>query len=263
MLRNIFLKSLYEKRWSLVAWSAAIVSMTAMTTLLFPTFREAFGQSLQDVPESVKAFLGDASAYQTLAGYVDIQVVAQMVFLTIIMAVILGSGFIAGDEGDGTLQSLLAQPVTRQKAYLQKYIALCTLTLIANGMVFVSVFVSGLFIGESMDWWRMAQATFGMWLITLVFGSAAFSLGAITGRRGISGSVVGMLAFVTYVVTSLAAGVKALRTVDTVSPFHYFNTPSILKYGLDWGNVAVLVVTIAAMSILGFVYFVRRDIGSQ
>lgn len=260
MLKNIFFKSLFEKRWSALVWSIAIAAMTIMTTVLFPTFKDTFGKSLQDVPDSVKAFLGDADTYQTLAGYVDVQVVAQMVFLTIIMAVILGSGFIAGDEGDGTLQSLLAQPVKRRSVYVQKYWALVALTLLANCVVFVSVFASGLMIGESMDWWRMIQATFGMWLITLVFGVAAFAIGAITGRRGISGSFVGMLAFVTYLITSLAVGVKALRTVDTLSPFHYFNTPSIIRYGLDWGNVAVLAGIIAVISVIGYIRFVRRDI---
>jgi ABC-2 type transport system permease protein len=260
MLKNVFLKSLYEKRWSTLGWVIAIIAMTALSTLFFPTFKESFGQSLQEVPESMKAFFGDASTYQTLAGFVDVQVVAQMVFLTIIMAVIVGSGFIAGDEGDGTLQSLLAQPIKRASVYVQKYFALVVLTVLASSMVFIAVFISAQIINETMDWWRMAQATCGVWLITFVFGVAAYSLGAITGKRALSGSIVGMLAFVTYIITSLAVGVDALKTVDKISPFHYFNTPSIIANGIDWGNVAVLASIITIFSVIGFVRFIKRDI---
>jgi ABC-2 type transport system permease protein len=260
MLKNVFLKSLYEKRWSTIGWIIAIVAMTALSTLLFPTFKESFGESFQEIPESMKAFFGDASTYQTLGGFVDVQVIAQMVFLTIIMAVIVGSGFIAGDEGEGTLQSLLAQPIKRSSVYVQKFLALFIITALVSSMIFVAVFISGLIINESMDWWRLAQATFGVWLITLVFGVAAFALGAITGKRALSGSVVGMLAFVTYIITSLAVGVDVLKTIDKISPFHYFNTPSIIANGLDWGNVIVLVSIIVVLSVFGFIRFTKRDI---
>jgi ABC-2 type transport system permease protein len=234
--------------------------MTALTTLLFPTFKEAFGQSLQEVPESMKAFIGDTSTYETLGGFVDVQVIGQMVFITIIMAVILGSGFIAGDEGDGTLQSLLAQPVKRSSVFIQKYVALCILSALASGMIFIAVYVSGVLINESMDWGRLFQATCGVWVITMVFGVAAYAVGAITGKRALSGSIIGMLAFVTYIITSLAVGVDVLKTVDKVSPFHYFNTPSIIANGLDWGNVAVLAGIIIVLSLLGFSTFMKRDL---
>lgn len=260
MLKNVLSKSIYEKRWSLFGWSIAVLSMTMLTTLFFPTLKEAFSQSLQEVPESMKAFMGDMSTYQTLAGYVDVQVISQMVFLTIIMAVIIGSGLIAGDEGTGTLQSLLAQPIKRSKVYVQKYAALLILTLVTTLFMFVGVYISALLINETMDWWRMFQGTIGAWLITFVFGAAAYSIGAITGRRGLSGSIVGMLAFVTYLVTSLAVGITALKSVDKLSPFHYFNTPSIIANGLDWVNVAVLVCIITIFSVFGYVRFMKRDI---
>ena len=260
MLRNIFTKTLYERRWSLLGWSVGVVALTAMTTLFFPTFKDAFGESFNEIPESMKAFIGDASTYQTLAGYVDVQVIAQMVFLTIIMAVIIGSGLIAGDEGSGTLQSLLAQPVRRSQIFIQKYFALLIMTFLATSLIFVAVFVSGLIINESMDWWRMAQATFGMWLITLVFGVSAYAIGAIIGKRALAGSLVGMVAFVSYIITSLAVTVDALSIPNKLSPFYYFNTPSIIKFGLDWGNIAVLGAIILLFTVVSYIWFNKRDI---
>jgi ABC-2 type transport system permease protein len=208
----------------------------------------------------MKAFFGDTSTYQTLSGYVDVQVISQLVFLTLIMGILIGSGLIAGAEGEGTLQTLLAQPIKRSTIYWQSYLAMIVIMLLASLTIFIAVFASGLIINESMDWWRLAQAIFGVWLITLVFSAAAYSLGAYSGKRALSGSVVGLLAFVTYLITSLAAGVSALKTVDIFSPFHYFNTPSIIQYGLDWGNVAVLVAITILVTIIGYVRFIKRDL---
>lgn len=261
MLRSVFSKTLFEKRWSLFGWSVAIGALTALTVSIFPTFKKTFGTSLQEVPESMKAFFGDSSTYQTLGGFVDVQVIAQLVFLTIIMGTIIGSGLIAGDEGSGTLQSLLSQPIKRQKVFVQKYLAMFVLLFVATSMIFISTYITSLFINEYINLWRLLQAALGVWLITLVFGVLAFALGAITGKRGLSGSVTGLLAFVTYLITSLAVGVSALKTIDKASPFHYFNTPSILANGIDWGNVSVLVGIIAVLTLTGFVRFMKRDIG--
>jgi ABC-2 type transport system permease protein len=260
MLRTIFLKTLYEKRFSLLGWLIAIIALTALTVVFFPTLKDSFAESLKDVPESMQAFIGDASAYQTLAGFVDLQVISQMVFLTLIMGVILGSGLLAGDEGKGTLQSLLAQPVKRQKVFIQKYAAMLVLILIACLAIFVGTYISAYFINETMNWFRLFQATIGVWLITVVFSVLAFSIGAITGSRGLAGTVAGMMAFIAYLITSLAVGVKQLRAIDVISPFHYFNTPSIIANGFDWGNIAVLATILVVVTGLGYFAFIKRDI---
>lgn len=264
MLNNIFLKTIYQKRWPLLGWCIVIIAMTMLTTMIFPTFRDTFGASLQEVPESMRAFLGDSDTYKTLAGFVDVQVISQMVFLTIIMSVIMGVGLIAGDEQDKTLQSLLAQPVKRSAVFWQKYFALVLLLAIASLSIFVAVFLSAILINESISWWQMLQATFGIFIITLVFGSLSYALGAITGKKGLSGSLIGMLAFVSYLITSLAVSVDWLKNIDKLSPFHYFNTPdiSIIKYGLDVSNIGFLLFIIIFSVILGLLVFLRRDINN-
>jgi ABC-type transport system involved in multi-copper enzyme maturation permease subunit len=68
------------------------------------------------------------------------------------------------------------------------------------------------------------------------------------------------LAFVTYLITSLAESVKGLRAVDKLSPFHYFNHPGILAHGLEWNDMAILAVITVVPLIIAYVIFVRRDI---
>lgn len=260
MFKNIFLKTLYEKRWMQLAWGIGLFMLVVLTVAFFPTFQETFGQSLKDVPEGIKAFLGDAEAYQTIEGFIDLQVLSQMIFMTIIMGVILATGLIAGEENDGTLQTLLSYPVSRRTVYLQKLLACLAIIGVICLAIMLGIVVGALTVGESMAIGSVLLAIIMLWLVTLVFSLLGFSLGAITGRRGLSGAVAGALAFVMFMITSLAPSVPLLKTLNYLSPFYYHNNPSVLRVGLDWSDLAVLVSVNVVLVIIGYTVFMRRDV---
>jgi ABC-2 type transport system permease protein len=260
VLNNIFQKTIYEKRWMTIIWSVVIALMTFMTMTVYPTLRDTFGESLKDVPEVAKAFLGDAATYQTIEGFTDLQVFAQMVFFTIIMGVILGTGLLAGDENEGTLQTLLAHPVSRRKVYWQKLLACMVIVGVVCVALFAAIVLGAMAVGESMPLVRTILACFMLWLVTMVFTVFGFSLGAITARRGISGAAAGMLAFVLYFITALEPSVKALKIPNYFSPFHYFNHPSILKNGLELSDLGILLAINVVLVVVGLLVFIRRDV---
>ncbi len=262
MLRNVFQKTLFEKRWSTLIWATAILLFSFLVVILFPTFRESFGEALKDTPESLKSLLGEASDYQNINGYIDIQVVNQMVFLTLIMGVILGTSLISGEESNGTLQTLLAQPIKRTRVYVQKFAALAVLLLAASSGLFIGTAAAALIVGElgSLNILRLAQATFMIWLVTFVFSALAFCIGGISGRKGLSGIIAGFAAFALYMITTLAGTAEALKTINNISPFKYFNTPSVMKNGLDPTNVLILSAIVAVLAVTGWLFFKRRDV---
>ena len=260
MLRSIFAKTLYEKRWAMLWWSLAMVVTTVLIVVLFPTFKDSFGQSLQNVPESMKSILGEAADYQKIEGFIELQVLMQMVFFTIIYAVILGTGLIAGEENQGTLETLLTNPVNRTRVYFEKFAASAVILAVVSFSMFFAIWLGAEMIGESINLWRLFQATFMMWLLTMVFDVLGFALGAITGRRGVSGGVAGAYAFAAYLVTSLAAAVTVLKTINHVSPFKYFNNTRILLNGLQADNVMVLTATCVVMLVIGWAVFNKRDV---
>jgi ABC-2 type transport system permease protein len=260
MLNNAFLKTIYTKRWMLLSWSLGIIALVVFTMLFYPTLSKSLGDSLKNVPDSLKSFLGDSAAYSSIAGYTDLQIFAQLNFYTIIFGVILFSGILAGEEGDGTLQTLLAQPVSRARIYIEKLMGSITLLVGVSIGVLVGILVGLVFINEHLGLGRLLGSILALILITLVFSSLAFSLGAITGKRGLSGGLAGMLAFTTFLISSLAESVKSLQFVDKLSPFHYYNKPGILQYGVHWGDLLILALISLVILIAGLVVFVRRDV---
>lgn len=260
MPETVFGKTLYEKRWGLLWWSMAIMATTVLVVALFPTFQNAFGESLKDVPDSLKQVLGEASDYRRIEGFLELQVYMQMIFFTVIYGIILCSGLIAGEEGQGTLQSLLAHPVSRGKVYFHKLLAAAALIGILSLAILAGVVAGALIIGEPINLVRNLQATFALWLVSLTYSLLAFAIGASTGRRGAAGAIAGVYAFATYMISSLVRTADVLKYPNYLSPFKYFSDPRILENGLHPVNVLVLASTCAVLAFIGWVVFGRRDI---
>ena len=265
MFKNILTKTVYSKRWMIGIWGVGILALTIFTLLFFPTFSKntAFSDSLKDAPESLRSFIGDADTYRTIEGYTDVQVLAQMPFMLLIMGIILFTGLLAGEEGDGTLQTLLALPVKRGRVYIEKFIAAMVILGLVCMFLVIGVTIGTIAIGESLNFGRLFQAGIATWLIALVFSSLAYAIGAITGKRGLAGGLAGALAFTSLLITSLAEGVKSLRSVDKLSPFHYFNKPGIMKSGVDWLDLALLAALVVFFVAVALPIFTKRDIYQQ
>lgn len=262
MLKGVFLKTLYEKRWFTLGWFVGIVAMALITMVFFPYFANSgFDQVVNSMPKSLEGLLGDANAYKTVAGYVDAQIFAlRMPMLTLIMSITLFVGLSAGDEGRGTLETLLAQPVSRARAFWAKFWAGALVSAIACVGIFVGVVISFIFIDGSMSLTRLAAACFGCWLITMAFGALAFAVGTATGRKGATIALASIVAFLSYLITSLAPAVDKLSQAQKASLFYYYNNPSITQSGLQVRNVAVLAGISVVLTVVGVLIFRRRDL---
>jgi ABC-2 type transport system permease protein len=252
MFSNVFRKTVYEKRWTMLAWSIGLFFMALLTMSFYPFFKNSgFDQVIANAPKSLQGLLGQAADYKSVPGYVDQQIFAlRMPLLTIIMSITLFFGIGIGDEDRGTLETLLAQPVSRTSVYLQKFMAGAALIALASiGIIHGSV---------AFD--KLLMATFGCWLLSLLFGTLAYAAGAITGKRGVTIAISSVVAFGTYLISSMAPAVDKLASAVKLTPFYYYNTPSIAVHGLKWSHLLVLGGTIAIMGLVGLVVFKNRDL---
>lgn len=260
MLNSTIGKTIYTKRWMLLGWFAGMTALVAFTMAFYPSLSKSFAQTINSVPDSLKAFIGNAENYTTVAGYADLQVFFQFSYIVLIAGVILFTGLLAGEETDGTLQTLLAQPISRAKAYWHKLFGgMALLFGICLSLAF-GILITLSLIHESLSLWRLFISVLAEFLIVLVFSSLGYAIGAATGKRAISGAVAGVIAFTSLLITSLAESVKALRPVDKFSPFHYFDKPGILLHGPRWSDMLLLAGLSIIILVIGHFLFIKRDI---
>lgn len=259
MLRNVFLKTLFEKRWMTFWWSLISLLLIIGIVALFPLFKDSLSD-LANVPEELKSLVGDASAYSTMEGWLSFQVFDQMVFIGIILGIIIGGSLLAGEENEGTLQSLLALPVKRGAVYWQKFAAIAVIVGVVSLCLLVGSWLGVVIIGESVAAWPLFLSTIMSWLMGVFFAALTYCIGAVTGKRGVAGIVAGLFAFAAFMISSLAAGIDALKYVDYVSPFHYYNKPSPLSAEFQLVDALVLAAVSLVLLAIGHRVFTRRDI---
>lgn len=262
MLKNVFRKTLYEKRWFIIAWSIGIIAMTILTMIFYPYFKDAgFDEVINSLPKSFEGLLGQANNYKTVSGYVAEQIFAmRLPMLVLIMAIALYTGLSAGDENRGTLESLLAQPVSRAKVYWHKFWAGTVITAIACLAIFVAVCISFILINDTMSLWRLLQACLACWLLATAVGALTYAIGAVTGKRSLTIGIASGVTFLSFLITSMAPAVSSLQEVQKASIFYYYNNPTVAQNGLQLRNVIVLIVITAVCSLIGLVVFRRRDL---
>lgn len=260
MFKNIYLKSLYEKRWGMLLWGLAIFATTLLVMLVFPMMRDSFGQQLEAVPESLKALVGEASDYQRITGFVELQVLAQMMFFTIIYGIILGVSLISGDEAQGTLQTLLAQPVSRSRVYWQKLAAMVTILTIVSALIGAGILVGAAILNEPIGITKTIEASFMQLLLALLFSVGAFAIGAATGKRAIAGTVAGVYAFAGYMITGLAGISEIIEKLNYASPFRYFMGQRTIEVGILARNFWPLFLATIMLALIGWFFFTRRNV---
>ncbi len=261
-LKSIFFKTLYEKRWMILFWTLGVAAMAMLTLSFYSTFRDGnFDEVLKNLPKAAQGLAGSLASNKTIPGFVSQQVFALRVpLLTLIMGIMLFTGLLAGDEGEGTLQSLLAQPVSRARVFIEKFVAGMIISFIICTGAAIGIKLALLIINEQLNPWALMQSVIGVWLLTLVFGTIGFATGAITGRRSVASGVASLFAFGTYLISSLAPSVSSLETIQKISPFYYYNSPPTAVYGLKLSNVLVMAITTLVLIAVSLFIFNRRDI---
>ena len=245
MLSNVFLKSLRDERWPMVWWSAGLGLFAAMMIAFFPSIRgnDDFNVMLESYPENLK----------TLFGFM-----APLLF--VIHGVVLGSGAIAGEEGRGSLEILLSEPIARGKLVVQKAAAMIA-NAISLGLVLWIVLVIGtIIIDIDLRVLHLAAITFSTVLLGVTFGALAFAAGCFTGSRGTSVAIVAAVAVGTYLLNAASGIVSYMEAAKWLSPFFYYNAANPLANGLNPAHAAALLATIAILLVAGYFGFARRDL---
>lgn len=262
MFKSILSKTLYEKRWMMLAWGLGMIFTAAITMALYPSFSQlGADEFVNSVPESLKSLIGSVESFKSIPGYVAQQIYGpQIPIMTIVLAVILYIGIGVGEEDRGTLQTLMAQPLTRTKIYLEKFYAGALVLTFVSITVGVGVLGGVIALGENISLMRLLQATLMLCLLNIAYGVVAYAIGMGTGKKGLAIGVSSAYAFLSFFISSLAPSVKALQPFEKLSVFYYYNTPQPVVVGLDWSNVLIMVGFIVVFLVAGLFGFLRRDI---
>jgi ABC-2 type transport system permease protein len=261
---TVLRQSLYWQRGRLIAVGLVALAWGALIPTFYVTFQDLFEGLIEGgFPENLLNF-GSGSLF-TLGGTMTIGFEHPIgIGLVAIFAVGAAANAVAGEREAGTLEVLLARPLSRRRFYTSvgasvKIEAAIVLALLLAGQV-ASIFVLGVQDEIEAAWIPM------VWVMGLLLWAAfaAFSLAASVSfdRRGPAMALSLAYLGVNYFLEILGTFLPDLDWTQEYSLFHHFNPGEIVTGNLDPVDILIFAVAIILPIIWALVVFPRRDLAA-
>jgi ABC-2 type transport system permease protein len=267
MIVNVFAKTLWERHRSTGWWTLGMMALAAVTVAFYPSIRndtESFQDLFDAMPEGLLAVFGidDSASLVSATGLINSRLYAGIgPAIMAVFGIGFGTAAVAGEEDRGTLDLLLAQPVTRTRLVIEKFAAIVVATTLICTGIGLTLAVLDPLVDLELRALNLVAANIGLGLLTLVFASLALAVGATTGNRGLTVGVSAAVTVLAFFVNGLAALVDSLSWAEKLSPFFWLQGPNRLANGFSPGY-SLLMVAVTAVLVATAIWGInRRDIG--
>ena len=259
--------TIWQRRWSIMWWSIAVVGFILINLVFYPTFKDQAAEldkSLSQLPESAKALFAGSGDFASPVGYLNSQIFFLMLpMLLTILTIGLGSSIVAKEEREGTVELLLARPVSRNKLLISKSLAAIVILILVSTLAFITTAITVKLVDLIVPLRYIAAATFSSVILAMCFGAIAFVITILSKTsKTASIGIATFIAFGGYIISSLSTTVDWLKTPSKFFPAYYYKPESILHGNIEWQYLLFPISIIVVSAIVSWWSFNRRDIGN-
>jgi ABC-2 type transport system permease protein len=251
-----------RSRWkAILGWSFGIILYGATYISIFPGLWEQL-KSLKGLPTIYKLVgfqLGSAE------GYMASVVLVYIPILLSIYCIVASTSTLAGEEDNGTLEIIVAMPLSRWQILTAKAIALSVVALfimiigsIGNAFVLALVRINNPINVTPFSLFAALMSTLPLALGLIMIG---LFLGAILPNRRLSATVTTIYFIASFIGENVADMVKPLEPIKYLSLFNYYNaTATAFTDGPQLSDTVILLGVAVAFYVLALICFNRRNI---
>ena len=179
MLLSLIRKTVRDYRRPVLGWGLGLTALTLMQMAVYPSVRSQ-GASMRELidsyPTAFKAMFGmEGVDFTSGPGYLSTETFSLLAPLMLIgLGVALGTGAIAGEEERGTLDLLMASPVSRGRVLAAKALGSLAALVAVAVVLYLTVLAAASGLGMSIGAGMLAQATAAVLLLAIACGAVAF-----------------------------------------------------------------------------------------
>ena len=256
--RGILLKTVRDLRWQVFWYSLGLSLLGAFVVYIYPSYREQLAEF--ELPEAMQALIGDVD-FTSPSGFLAAEFYSWAPIMLVVFAIMAGTSALAGEEENGTLDLLLAQPLSRRRLAVSKLAGLTFSSIIIAAGTYIGWLISVPFVDMDVSLARLALANLQMVPLLLAVGFLAVWCSAVFPDRKLATGVVTAIAVVSYVVNYLSALVDVLKPLAWASLFNYAEGGDTLTGSYDEWKPLVLLGLAGLFALLALASFERRDLG--
>jgi len=261
---TIFRNAFSRYRGQILGWGISLGALCLYMAQFYETVAaqgEAYMKMMESFPKELMAFFStsEASEMFTPSGFLNVEFFSYMPIIIGIFAILAGSGMLAGDEESGTMDLILAHPVSRTALFVGRALAFLIATIgilaINWGGFLIGLPGSGLGL-NALDLGRPFISLFAQ---LILYGTLALALSMLLPSRRMAAMTSGILMIASFFITALARMDDKLETLAKISPMNYYQGGMAID-GLKWGWVIGLLGISILFVLIAWWRFERRDI---
>ncbi len=264
MMRSVYLKTLYDKRFFLLGWTLGFMAISALMASFYPAMHQegSISSLLEGMPAAFKGLVGSLADLTRFDTYIASQLFdIRMPIIAGIMSIILGIGISVADEEKGELRTILSLPVSRTKLLIERWLAMLTIMVVIGFGMVAGIYAVLPFIDiASIEPDISARLSAMTLLIMVTFGTIPFAIGLATGKRSVATGISILIVIGSFLLSTFSQAVDWLQDYEPLSLLHYFPAADIVKNGIDLKDVAVFGAVTIVLLALSIVSFRSRDV---
>jgi ABC-2 type transport system permease protein len=253
-----FRKTMRDLRGVTIGIGLLIAVMALLDLLIYPSYRDAFGEFR--IPDAMKGFLGEATDLSSPQGFLTVEYFSWIPLLLVTLAIVGGSAAFAGEEGAGTMDLLLSQPIKRWELAIAKALALALSIALASLAGLIGFAIGLIFVDIDITFGRLTEAVIFLMPLAWAFAGLALLASAALSSRAAAAMVVTGYLVLTYFIQVLGDVAPVMQNIRLASPFYWSDASRILLNGFDWLRAGIfLLIALAAIGLAVWM-FERRDV---
>jgi ABC-2 type transport system permease protein len=260
----VIFKRQLRKNWMMIlGWG---LGLGLLGFYLFDIFDSFFQQNVDlrqlfDVfPESLMAFFGgDLNLFEP-GGFIHLEFFSYIPIILGIMVISSAVALIAKREEDGTLEIILAQPISRTAVFWGQTLAL----VISIALILIITWAGFAFSLETTTTIELEQNQLilpfiSLFAVLLVYMGLSLLSSMLLPNANLASLISGLLLVGSYFITSLANLDEKLEGVNQFSPLKYYQGGGAVD-GLDLQSTLILCGLVVVFILLAWLIFIRRDL---
>ena len=250
-----------SRRRVILGWGFGLILYGATYIMIFP---ERLFEQL--------TLLKDLSVYKLVGiqlgsfeGYMASIILVYIPLLLGIYCIIASTSTLAGDEDNGTLELIVAMPLSRGQILTVKALSLSLAVLLimiiasfGNALILAVIKINTPINVTPFGLFAALMSSYPLALGLIMIG---LFLGAFLPSRRLSATVLTIFFIASFFLENIAGMVKSLEFLKYLSLFNYYNTTeTIFSYGARLSDTIILLGVAAVFFALASIFFKRRNI---
>jgi len=217
-------------------------------------------QIMNAFPEEMMAFFGgDMNVFEP-AGFLHLEFFSYIPIILGIVNITNAANLITKKEEDGTLELILAQPISRSGLFWSKLFALVVtllliLTLVWGGFALGLSHTEGFEIEQE----ELVLPFLTLFAVLMIFLALALVLSMILPTSGAASLLTGFFLIASWIITSLEKIDQNLENLNRFSPLKYYQGGEAIK-GMNVEYFLFLLGISAVLVVLAWLLFEKRDL---